>query len=70
MDRVAAAGEYVENHIGGVHTLADGLGAGRLDRRQPIAEHGGEDVHHLSIAIAVSVSLRRTRSIAAGNTHP
>jgi hypothetical protein len=30
--------------------VADGLGTGRFDRRQPIGKHRGEDVDHLSFA--------------------
>ena len=48
---ITLAGQDVENHIGRMHAVADGLGAGRLDRRQPIGKHRGEEVDHLSIAV-------------------
>ena len=48
---ITLASQDVENHIGGMDAVADGLGTGRLDRRQPIGKHRGEDVDHLSIAI-------------------
>ena len=41
----------VQDDVGGMDALAQGLGAGGLDRRQAIAQHGGEDVDHLPVAI-------------------
>ena len=49
--RITLAGKDVEDDVGGVDTMGDRFGAGGLDRRQPIAEHRGEDVDHLPIAI-------------------
>ena len=47
----ALAGQNVEDDVGRVDTLSDRFRAGRLDRWQPVGEHRGEDVDHLSIAI-------------------
>jgi len=62
---ITLAGQDVENHIGRMHAVADGLGAGRLDRRQPIGKHRGEDVDHLSIAV---VSVGELAPHPAGKT--
>src|SRR5450759_1570774 len=48
---IALAGEDVENDIGGMNTVGDRFGTSRLDRRQPVGEHRGEDVDHLPIAV-------------------
>ena len=37
-------GEDVEDDIGGVDAMSDRLGAGRLNRRQSVREHRGEDL--------------------------
>ena len=61
--------QNVEDNVGGMDAVADGLGASCLDGLQSIGEHRGQDVDHLSIAvIGRPASLRRTRSIAAGST--
>jgi hypothetical protein len=49
---IALAGQNVEDDVGGVDVLRGCLGTGRLDRRQPVGDHGGEDVDHLPIAVA------------------
>ena len=41
--------------------LVQRLGAGSLDRGQPVAQHGAEDLHHLPVAV------RRGAQLA---THP
>ena len=43
--------QNVENDVGGMDALAQRLGAGGLDRRQPVVEYRREDFHHLPIAI-------------------
>jgi hypothetical protein len=44
--------EGVRKSIGGrVDLLAEGFGASRLDRRQPIGEHRSENVDHLPMAV-------------------
>jgi hypothetical protein len=47
--RLAAPGEDVEDHAGGMDVLAGRLGAGGVHGRQAVAQHGGEDVDHLQI---------------------
>ena len=49
--RLALAGEDVQHDIGGVHALAQRLGAGGFDGTEAVAEHGGEDVDHLPVAV-------------------
>jgi hypothetical protein len=34
-----------------VDAAVDRLGTSGLDRRQPIGEHGGQDIDHLSITV-------------------
>ena len=48
---IALAGENVEDDVGGVDAVGECLGAGGLDRWQPVGEHCGEDVDHLPIAV-------------------
>ena len=48
---IALAGEDVENDIGGMNAVGDRFRTSRLDRRQPVGEHRGENVDHLTIAI-------------------
>jgi hypothetical protein len=48
---IALAAQDVDNDVGRVDALRDRLGAGRLDGRQPVGEHRGEDVDHLPIAV-------------------
>ena len=50
---IAVAGENVEDDVGGVNALGGCLGAGGLDRWQPVGEHRGEDVDHLAIAVVM-----------------
>jgi hypothetical protein len=45
------AGQNVEHDVSGVDALRGRLGAGRLDRRQPVGEHRCEYVDHLPIAV-------------------
>ena len=66
---LAPPGEDVEDDVGGVDAFAQRLGAGGLDRRQAVAQHGGEDLDHLPVAVAAPPSLRRTRS-SARRQHP
>jgi hypothetical protein len=66
--RLAPAGENVENDVGGMDALAHRLGAGGLHGGQSIIEDGGQNLDHLAIAIVTAGELRRTRSIAPGNT--
>ncbi|SFN03347.1 hypothetical protein SAMN05192568_11155, partial [Methylobacterium pseudosasicola] len=48
---LALPGEDVEDDIGRVHALAQRFGTGGLDRAQPVAQHGGEDLDHLPVAV-------------------
>ena len=49
--RITAARENVEDDVGGVDAFGQRLGAGGLDRRQPVGEHGGQDFDHLPVAV-------------------
>ena len=49
--------------------LAQRLGAGRLDRGQPVAQHRGEDVDHLPVAIVGAGELA-AHPLQAGRQHP
>ena len=60
---IALAGQDVEDDIGGMDTVADSLGTGRLDRRQPVGEHRGENVDHLSIAVVIAGELAPGRML-------
>ncbi len=45
--RLATPGQDVENDVGGMDALLQGLGAGGFDRRQAVAQHRGQDIDHL-----------------------
>jgi hypothetical protein len=47
----AAPGQDVDDDISGVDAFAQRLEASGFDRRQPVAQHRGEDVDHLPIAV-------------------
>ena len=66
---IALAGQDVEDDISGVDALGDRLGAGRLDRRQPVGEHRGEDVDHLPIAVIGAGELAPD-ALHRGRQHP
>jgi hypothetical protein len=42
--RLALPGENVEDDIGGMDALRQGLSAGGFDSGQAVAKHGGEDL--------------------------
>ena len=44
--------EDVEHDVGAAHAASERLGTGGLHRRQPIRQHGGEDLDHLPVAEA------------------
>ena len=67
--RLAAPGQDVEDDVGGVDVLAQRFRAGRLHRRQPVAQHGGEDVDHLPIAILGAGELAAD-PVERGRQHP
>ena len=48
---IAMAGRDVGDDVGGMHAVNERFGAGRLDYRQPIDEHRGEDVLAMPTAI-------------------
>ena len=66
---IALAGEDVEDDVGGVDAVGDRLGAGGLDRRQPVGEHRGEDVDHLPIAVVGAGELA-PHALHRGRQHP
>ncbi len=61
----ALTGEDVEDDVGGVDALAQSLGAGGFDGPEPVAEDGGEDAHHLPIAIVGAGQLENTARMRA-----
>jgi hypothetical protein len=52
-----------------VDTLVQGLLAGRLNRRQSVAEHGGEDVDELAVAVGSTGELA-AHALEPGGQHP
>jgi hypothetical protein len=44
----------------------DGLGTGRLDRRQPIGKHRGEDVDPIAIISVAELAPGKTQYLMAG----
>jgi hypothetical protein len=44
-------GQDVDDHVGRVDAFGRYLRAGRFGRRQSVAQHGGQDGDHLSVAI-------------------
>jgi hypothetical protein len=64
--RLAPPGENVEDDIGGMDALGQGLGAGGLDGGQAVAEHGGE---YLPVAI-VAASELAPYPFKIGRQHP
>jgi hypothetical protein len=40
----------VEDDVGRVDAMANGFGAGRLDRAETVGQHRGKDLDHLAIA--------------------
>ncbi|KXW84202.1 hypothetical protein AUT27_15060 [Enterococcus faecium] len=67
--RLALPGEDVEDDIGRVDALAQGLGTGRLDRRQPVTEHSGEDLDHLPVTPGTAGELA-SNPVEGGGQHP
>ena len=66
--RIALARQNVEDDIGRMDALGKRLNASRLNRRQSVGEHRGEDLTICRSPSWEPASLRRTRSSAAGNT--
>ena len=48
---VAPPGQDVDDDVGRMDVLGERLGAGGLDRWQPVAQHRGEDFDHLPVAV-------------------
>ena len=48
---IALTGKAVENDIVRMNHRGRSLGISRLDRRQPVGKHRGEDIDHLPIAV-------------------
>src|SRR3954465_13878949 len=46
-----APGQDVDDNVGGMDALTQRFQASRLDGWQTIAQHGGEDVDHLAVAV-------------------
>jgi hypothetical protein len=66
--RIALPGEDVEHDIGGMNAVCDRLGAGCFDSRQAVVRTALRMSTICRLPSATPVSLRRTRSIAAGST--
>ena len=45
------ARQYVEDDIGRMHAVGEGLGAGCLDSSQTVAQYRRQDPDHLAIAV-------------------
>jgi hypothetical protein len=54
---VASARQDVQDDVGRMNVLGERLGAGGLDRRQPVGEHRGEDLDHLPVAVVRACEL-------------
>lgn len=65
---ITAARQDVQDDVGRVDALSEGLGAGGIDRRKPFGQNRGEDVDHLAVSVISPCSLRRTFSSALGRT--
>jgi hypothetical protein len=50
----APSGENVDDDIGGMDALGQGLSAGGLDGGQTAIEHGGENLDYLPVAIVAA----------------
>lgn len=67
--RLALPGENVEDDIGGMDALGQGLSAGGFDGGQAVAEHGSKNLHHLPVAIVAAGQLT-SYALKAGRQHP
>jgi len=67
--RLAPPSEDVEDDIGGMDALSQGLSAGGFDGGQAVAEHSGENLHHLPVAIVAAGELA-PYALKAGRQHP
>jgi hypothetical protein len=67
--RLAPPSENVQDDIGGMDALGQGLSAGGFDGGQAVAEHGGEYLHHLPVAIVAAGELA-PYPLKAGWQHP
>ena len=67
--RLALPGENVEDDIDGMDALGQGLSAGGFDGGQAVAEHGGENLYHLPVAV-VAASKLAPYALKAGRQHP
>jgi hypothetical protein len=67
--RLAPPSEDVDDDIGGMDTLRQGLSAGGFNGGQAVAEHGGEYFDHLPVAI-VAASELAPYALKIGWQHP
>ena len=49
--RLAAPGQDVDDHVGGVDALPQSVRAGGFDGGQSVTQHRGEDLDHLPVAV-------------------
>jgi len=61
--------ENIEDDIGGMDALGQGLSAGGSDGGQAVAEHSGENLHHLPAAIVTAGKLA-PYALKVGRQHP
>src|ERR1700760_869643 len=54
---LTAPGEDIDDHVGGVDALTQRFEASRLDRWQSVAQHRGEDLDHLTVAVDCPLQL-------------
>jgi hypothetical protein len=67
--RLAPPGENVDDDIGGMDALGQGLSTGGFDGGQAIAEHGSKNLDHLPVAI-VAASELTPEPLQIGREHP
>ena len=72
---LALPGQDVQHHVAAEQACRERLGAGGLDRRQPVGQDGTQDVDHLPVAVGhgfefAAHALQRFRQSQAWNGAP
>jgi len=75
--KVLLPGQDVDDDIGGMNAVRQGLDAGRIDREQSVRQHSGEDLHHLTVTVIAAAQFapdpiqpRRQGPIPEGRSIP
>src|SRR5229473_5482165 len=66
----ALARQDVQHHVAAAQSGAERFGAGHLHLRQAVREHGGEDFHHLTVAVLGAAQLLAHTAKRAGQDQP